>query len=227
MENKIQQSINKELDTIDLDVKKLTDCQIYCDGPCKNDLDVKTDIWSKTHKDHENKLVVELFCNKCFETLDEYIDDNFKLINNTNKSVEEKPLIWPCMFCSKNQGGGCKWYFYEKDNRDICMKCYNKKNFKQYFTKLDDIDSSYFLTRSALENPSYIYIKPINKYIIPKELKDEVVDINVLSEVNDIAEADPGMNITEWAATSIQKLYIPLHLFHSFNFYLYLFYFIH
>ena len=113
----------------------LIDGEIYCDV-CSNECvpplysfsinsNSKIDICSKCYT---NEILTKLF--------------DLQIIDRTTYSIEEKPLIWPCIYCKTLLGGGCKWNLLEFNYKelDVCNDCYNniEINLKNSFHEIDD-----------------------------------------------------------------------------------------
>jgi hypothetical protein len=66
-------------------------------------------------------------CDTCFN------DFKFDIIDRTEYSVEQKPLIWPCFMCKTKLGGGFKWY--NKKEIDLCSSCHDTKDYHKKLQK--------------------------------------------------------------------------------------------
>lgn len=102
-------------------------------------------------------------------------------IDRSMYSIEEKPLIWPCIRCNTKLGGGYKWkllkyqaYLHAKTMCDICIDCYNKD------PDLIDYNNSGFHKISGnfvvceRTNPIFINISNVQNRIIPNQLINDV-----------------------------------------------------
>lgn len=118
-------------------------------------------------------------CNNCYPNKNNIF--KIEMIDRINYSIEDKPLIWSCMFCDKKLGGGCKWYAisknleYETPFDDICMDCYDlDKIYDYYNSKFIEINLNNYKLCNRLSDATLINILNASSRNIPTELENEI-----------------------------------------------------
>lgn len=168
-----------------------------CDGDCgktfKNLVEEKAPLYKHVAYGH---LII--MCEKCLDN--ESYKKNLELVDRTEYTVKQKPLMWPCNFCGNKQGGGCKWYCNRISDIDMCMKCYEDDLFDKY-TKIEDIERNWMCERGGLD-PVLIVMDEVKELKVPEELKDKVTTERVESWFQDFDELvsidDKINNICTW-----------------------------
>lgn len=132
-------------------------------------------------------------CESCIND----IWNKFQILDRTNNTIEEKPLIWPCLFCKEKQGGGKKWY--NLSDLDVCLKCFEQKPSLLTFFNQYTSDKKYLIN----DRDIIIDITPTN-WSIPESLKSEItftrvgIYIDILND-DDIASLDNNFgSYCEW-----------------------------
>lgn len=180
----------------------------FCCDICKNYIEDKK-MYSI------RKYNIDL-CGKCYSSKNDVYD--IKIINRLNYSVEDKPLIWDCIFCDKKLGGGYKWYTIGKKDdgpfNDICMDCYNlEKIYDYYNNKFVEIDISNCKVCNRGSDLTLINILDASPRNIPSELINEITEERIeewTNLISSIVNIDISFGpIKNWCL--ISKIYeIPL-----------------
>ena len=168
------------LDNFDTSELDLPEDSFRCDGECSQT--IKCPFYN-LRVDGQDTLQ---FCTSCFEDAGRHLQkiiDEAEVIDRVNKTIEEKPLIWPCICCGKMLGGGYKWRIIETGRfgstvLDICEDC-NGEKLKNKFRLLKDV---LVVERSE---PIFISVEQV-KRSIPEELKDQVTADRVSQWVSGI-----------------------------------------
>lgn len=136
-----------------------------------------------------------------------------KFIDRSNLSVEEKPLNWQCFICSKLLGGGCKWYYLENSNKDICTDCYNPETIykfvKDNFRFFDEEKSDQYLILDRTEFSFVLNTKPKTESLVDtNELLKEYIELSAITHLDirqfaddileDLCNAEITSSIKDW-----------------------------
>lgn len=118
-------------------------------------------------------------CETCYST---NLKDLFKVeeIDRTTFSTEEKPRIWPCLFCGEKMGGGCKWHVIESQvgyssKFDVCSNCYEEDLTEKIKTLLQHISGGELVCCMRVD-PVFLDIGEANRNLdlLPEEIKKEI-----------------------------------------------------
>ncbi|MGL5934744.1 MAG: hypothetical protein ACRCZI_03875 [Cetobacterium sp.] len=157
---------------------------------------------------HKFNLLIDI-CKLCFDNKKVLVA---KFIDRTNMTIEEKPLNWQCIICSKLLGGGCKWYYSEESKNDICYDCYNPdtiyKFIKDEFRFFDEDKYDQYLALDRTEFSFVLNTEPDPESLIDiNELLKEYMEVSGLSELNhdkienileDLVNANIESSIKDW-----------------------------
>jgi hypothetical protein len=168
-----------------------------CDGECgktfKKLVEGKESLYYHTANGH---LII--MCEKCLDN--ESYKKNIEIVDRTEYTTKQKPLMWPCNFCGDKQGGGCKWYCNHISDIDMCMKCYKDDLFDKY-TKIENVDKYSLSERNGLD-PILMILEEVKELKVPLELKDKVTTERAemwFQEFNELVCIDDKVtNICTW-----------------------------
>lgn len=119
-------------------------------------------------------------CSDCFPNK---LDKLFKFneIDRTTFSIEDKPLIWKCLYCDTKLGGGCKWHIFNLNYQtyDVCNMCYPTINAKLE-NDFHAIDDKYVLCVRS-DCGVYLDISDVKNRVIPNYLIHHVTEERIKS----------------------------------------------
>ena len=168
-----------------------------CDGNCGKTFKTLVEENAPLYKHTANGHLI-IMCEKCLDN--ESYKKNLELVDRTEYTIKQKPLMWPCNFCGEKQGGGCKWYCNSISDIDMCIKCYEDDLFDKY-TKIEDIEKHWMCERNGI-NPVLVVLDKVNELKVPDELKDKVTLKRIESWFRDFDELvstdDKINNICTW-----------------------------
>lgn len=192
----ITEEVNTILDELEYEnFVKIPECDDYqCDGKCEKSLKELVEEKTEIYYYQSNKLIV--FCENC---LNDNPKSGFEEVDRLKYSIDEKPLMWPCLFCGEKQGGGCKWYCNSTIDVDICKKCFELDIVDKY-TKIKNLENFYVCDRSI--NPVLVNVEKVENLKVPEEIANEVTQERIekwLTSLDSIVSTDHKIkNMCTW-----------------------------
>lgn len=135
---------------------------------------------------------------------------NYELIDRREYTIEQKPLVWPCLFCKRLMGGGHQWYYDpdQEEPTDVCPECYQSVPSPSVQQDGSPIRYERLPTKYLLdtEREHLLRVQPLTDIYIPEGLR-ETLDATAqgvfVSSLNE-SYADSKINLSINAAALME-----------------------